>query len=83
VSARKSVGPSRWSQFGSAKTLLNHLRVNVAHADLEQIETQHSHFLILSLIGGKLAAFPVENKAVDAIPEFDGVRQRFVMETAR
>src|SRR4029453_4466735 len=51
--------------------MLQHERVDVDERDLEEVQSEHSDFLIFQAIGGHLAAFAVEDEIVSTVPVFD------------
>jgi hypothetical protein len=47
---------------------LDHGRIYEDQTDLEQMQREHGDLLILSTVGGDLAATTVKNKSVGAVP---------------
>jgi hypothetical protein len=46
---------------------LDHERVDVDKADLQQVQRQHGEFLVLQIVGRKLTAFAVKDFATNGI----------------
>ncbi len=53
---------------------LEHQGVDVDHAVLQQVQSQHGCFLVLQPVGGDLATAAIEDEVVGAIPGFDHVQ---------
>ncbi len=58
--------------------MLQHQRVDIDQADLEQMEAQHRQFLVLQLVCRHLAPFAEEDEAVGAVPVLDHVQSLLV-----
>jgi hypothetical protein len=53
--------------IGLAQYTLDHERVDVDKADLQQVQRQHGEFLVLQIVGRKLTAFAVKDFATNGI----------------
>ena len=53
--------------------LLDHEGVDVDEGGLEEVEAESGEFLVVSLVGGDVAAFAVVNEPVGGVPVFDHV----------
>ena len=53
--------------------ILDHQRVDVDKAELEEVERKDADLLIFQTIGRDLAALPEEQKAIDRVPVLDDV----------
>src|SRR4029434_4681334 len=51
--------------------MLQHEGVDVDERDLEEMQSEHSDFLIFQATGGHLAAFAIEDEIVRTVPVFD------------
>jgi hypothetical protein len=58
---------------GLCEHLLDHQGVDVYQADLEQVEREHGHLLILPLIARELATLAIQDEIVGAVPVFHDV----------
>lgn len=63
--------PIRLSQH-----LLQHERIHVHHAVLQQMQRQHADLVIFAAVACHLAAARKEDEVVGAVPSFDGVEAR-------
>ena len=68
VLLRKTADPLR-----AVQDTLDHQRIDVHQADLNQMERQHADFLLVQLIGGKFVTLTKANEIVDIVPVFDHV----------
>jgi hypothetical protein len=53
--------------IGLAQHTLDHERVDVDKADVQQVQRQHGEFLVLQIVGRKLTAFAVKDFATNGI----------------
>ena len=53
---------------------LNHQRVDVNQADLQEVQRQHADFTLFHLIRGKVAALTEAYEVVDIVPVFNHVQ---------
>jgi hypothetical protein len=56
------------------KHMLQHERVDIDERDLEEMEGQHSDFLVFQAVGGHLTAFAIEDEIVGTVPVFDHLK---------
>lgn len=53
---------------------LQHQRVHIDQAVLQQVQRQHGQFLVLETVAGYLAAFAEEDEAMGPVPVLDHVK---------
>ena len=68
VSRIQPVGPG-----GFGQDLLDHERIDVDEGELQQLKREHADFLVVSAVGGHLAAFAKEDEVIGAVPVLDDV----------
>ena len=54
--------------------MLQHERVDIDERDLEEMEGQHSDFLVFQAVGGHLTAFAIEDEIVGTVPVCDHLK---------
>ena len=74
VSARRSRGVELSLPVRLRQHLLEHERVDVDHAVLEQVQRQHADLVVLAAVAGQLAAAGEEHEVVGAVPLLDDVQ---------
>lgn len=61
-------------QVGILQDLLDHDRVDVDQARLDQVQAEEAHFLVLPAIGGQLSLAPKEDQVVGRVPALHHVQ---------